>query len=152
MPTAPGEKIRISGGGRCNFTNRNATPAQFISANPHFCISALSRYTQQDFIALVERYGIAYHEKTLGQLFCDGSAQQIIDLLLSEMRQAGAELRLNSKVEQVEKTPDGFSLQLSNGEAAAMRRAGGGDGRKIHSQDGRQRFRLSARRAIRPGA
>ena len=72
---SPGEKIRISGGGRCNFTNRHATPAQFTSANPHFCISALSRYMPQDFIALVERYGIAYHEKTLAQLFCDGSSQ-----------------------------------------------------------------------------
>ena len=86
------EKIRISGGGRCNFTNRSVTPAQFLSDNPRFCISALSRYTPRDFIALVERYGIAYHEKTLGQLFCDGSAQQIIDLLLSEMRQAKAQL------------------------------------------------------------
>ncbi|HEY4274262.1 MAG TPA: NAD(P)/FAD-dependent oxidoreductase [Rhizomicrobium sp.] len=114
---SPGEKIRISGGGRCNFTNRYASPAQFLSANPHFCISALSRYTQQDFIALVERYGIAYHEKTLGQLFCDGSSQQIIDLLLSEMRRAGAELRLRTKVEQIEKIADGFALRLSDGEA-----------------------------------
>ena len=114
---APGEKIRISGGGRCNFTNRLVTPAQFLSANPHFCISALSRYTAQDFIALVERHGIAYHEKTLGQLFCDGSAQQVIDLLLTEMRQAGATLRLNCNVEQVEKTPQGFSLRFANGEA-----------------------------------
>jgi predicted Rossmann fold flavoprotein len=113
---SPGEKIRISGGGRCNFTNRHATPAQFLSANPHFCISALSRYTQDDFIALVERYGIAYHEKTLGQLFCDASAQQIIDLLLSEMRQANAELRLSTKIEKVEKTPDGFLLHLPEGE------------------------------------
>jgi predicted Rossmann fold flavoprotein len=112
----PGEKIRISGGGRCNFTNRNVTPAQFLSANPGFCISALSRYTQDDFIALVERHGIAYHEKTLGQLFCDGSARQIIDLLLAEMRQGQAELRLNSKIEQVEKTRHGFSLRLSDGE------------------------------------
>jgi predicted Rossmann fold flavoprotein len=113
---SPGEKIRISGGGRCNFTNRNVTPAQFLSANPHFCISALSRYTAHDFIALVERYGIAYHEKTLGQLFCDGSSRQIIDLLLSEMRQAHAELRLNSKVDHVEKSPQGFLLRFSNGE------------------------------------
>ena len=112
----PGEKIRISGGGRCNFTNRSVTPAQFLSDNPRFCISALSRYTPQDFIALVERYGIAYHEKTLGQLFCDGSAQQIIDLLLSEMRQAQAQLRLNCNVEQVTKTADGFALQFANGE------------------------------------
>jgi predicted Rossmann fold flavoprotein len=113
---SPGEKIRISGGGRCNFTNRHATPAQFLSANPHFCISALSRYTQDDFIALVERYGIAYHEKTLGQLFCDGAAQQIIDLLLSEMHKANAELRLSTKVERVEKTQDGFLLYLPDGE------------------------------------
>ena len=113
---SPGEKIRISGGGRCNFTNRNAAPAQFLSANPRFCISALSRYTAQDFIAMVERYGIAYHEKTLGQLFCDGSAQQIIDLLLSEMRQGSAELRLNSKIDQVEKTPEGFLLRFLDGE------------------------------------
>jgi predicted Rossmann fold flavoprotein len=112
----PGEKIRISGGGRCNFTNRSVTPAQFLSDNPRFCISALSRYTPRDFIALVERYGIAYHEKTLGQLFCDGSAQQIIDLLLSEMRQAQAQLRLNCEVEQVTKISDGFSLQFANGE------------------------------------
>jgi len=113
---SPGEKIRISGGGRCNFTNRHASPAQFISANPHFCISALSRYTQHDFIALIERYGIAYHEKTLGQLFCDGSAQQVIDLLLSEMRRGDVDLHLSTKVEQVEKTSDGFLLKLSGGE------------------------------------
>ncbi len=112
----PGKKIRISGGGRCNFTNRGATPAQFISANPPFCISALSRYTPLDFIALVERHGIAYHEKTLGQLFCDGSAQQIIDMLLAEMRRAKAELWLNRKVVSVEKTADGFVLRLSTGE------------------------------------
>ncbi len=113
---APGEKIRISGGGRCNFTNRSVTPAQFLSANPHFCISALSRYTPQDFIALVERYGIAWHEKTLGQLFCDGPAQQIIDLLLSEMRLAHAQLRLNCRVEEVARIPAGFSLRFANGE------------------------------------
>ena len=116
---SPGEKIRISGGGRCNFTNRNASPAQFVSANPRFCISALSRYTQHDFIALVERHGIAYHEKTLGQLFCDGSAQQVIDLLLAEM--GDAELRLSTTVEQVERTPDGFSLKLSGGEEMRCR-------------------------------
>lgn len=117
----PGEKIRISGGGRCNFTNRNASPAQFLSANSRFCISALSRYTQKDFIALIERYGIAYHEKTLGQLFCDGSAQQVIDLLLSEMRQGGVELRLATEVERVEKTPDGFVLHLAGGDAMQCR-------------------------------
>jgi len=114
--TAPGEKIRISGGGRCNFTNLHASPAQFLSANPHFCISALSRYTQQDFIALVERYRIDWHEKTLGQLFCDRSAGQIIDMLLAEMKQASVQLRLNAKVQYVEKVPAGFTLQLASGE------------------------------------
>ena len=118
---APGEKIRISGGGRCNFTNLHASPAQFLSANPHFCISALSRYTQQDFIALVRRYRIGWHEKTLGQLFCDGSAVQIIDMLLAEMKDAGAQLRLNAKVQYVEKTADGFTLQLASGEVLACR-------------------------------
>jgi hypothetical protein len=113
---APGEKIRISGGGRCNFTNLRAAPAQFLSANPHFCISALSRYTQNDFIALVERHRIGWHEKTLGQLFCDGSAVQIIDMLLAEMKEACAALRLNTKVQYVEKTEGGFALQLAAGE------------------------------------
>ena len=116
---APGEKIRISGGGRCNFTNLHASPAQFLSANPHFCISALSRYTQQDFIALVQRHRIGWHEKTLGQLFCDGSAGQIIDMLLAEMNEAGAQLRLNAKVQYVEKIPAGFTLQLASGEVLA---------------------------------
>jgi predicted Rossmann fold flavoprotein len=113
---AAGEKIRISGGGRCNFTNLYASPAQFLSANPHFCISALSRYTQQDFIGLVRRHRIGWHEKTLGQLFCDGSAVQIIDMLLAEMKEAGAQLRLNAKVQYVDKTSDGFTLQVDNGE------------------------------------
>ncbi|MGF6226338.1 putative Rossmann fold flavoprotein [Inquilinus ginsengisoli] len=112
---APGEKIRISGGGRCNFTNLHAAPANFISGNPHFCISALRRYTQRDFIALVERHGTAWHEKTLGQLFCDGSSRQIIDLLLAEMGRAGATLRLSSKVESVERDADGFVLGLASG-------------------------------------
>ncbi|RWE40631.1 MAG: NAD(P)/FAD-dependent oxidoreductase [Mesorhizobium sp.] len=112
---APGEKIRISGGGRCNFTNIHTSPKNFISRNPHFCISALSRYTQRDFIALVERYGIAYHEKTLGQLFCDGSARQIIDMLVSEMQGRGAELVLSTSVETIDRTEEGFELRLSAG-------------------------------------
>ncbi|KAB2719228.1 BaiN/RdsA family NAD(P)/FAD-dependent oxidoreductase [Brucella intermedia] len=110
-----GEKIRISGGGRCNFTNLHASPKNYLSQNPHFCISALSRYTQRDFIALVERYRIAYHEKTLGQLFCDGSALQIIDMLLAEMKRHGARLKLGCSVSSVEKSVEGFSLQLSDG-------------------------------------
>jgi predicted Rossmann fold flavoprotein len=111
----PGEKIRISGGGRCNFTNLNTSPAQFISRNPSFAISALRRYTQRDFIALVERYGIAYHEKTLGQLFCDGSSRQIVDLLLGEMREAGVRLRLGTRVEAIERNAGGFLLRLQDG-------------------------------------
>lgn len=104
---APGEKIRISGGGRCNFTNIGATPSNFLSANPKFAISALSRFTQHDFLGLVERHGIAWHEKTLGQLFCDDSAQQIIDMLLSEMSDVGVMLRLRVSVDAVAATDDG---------------------------------------------
>ena len=99
----PAEKIRISGGGRCNFTNLHTSPANFLSDNPHFCRSALSGYTQRDFIALVESYGIAYHEKTRGQLFCDGSSRQIIDMLLEECRKARAQLRLGVRISAVSK-------------------------------------------------
>lgn len=115
---APGEKIRISGGGRCNFTNIHASPKNFLSQNPHFCISALSRYTQRNFIGLVERYGIAYHEKTLGQLFCDGSARQIIDMMVEEMQDNGVELRLSTAVEDVSKTIEGFELVLAGSRVA----------------------------------
>ncbi|WP_320179397.1 NAD(P)/FAD-dependent oxidoreductase [Roseovarius pacificus] len=102
---APGEKIRISGGGRCNFTNMHAGPENFLSGNPHFCKSALSRYTQWDFIDLVARHGIAYHEKTLGQLFCDGKSGQIIALLRAEMARAGADLWLQTALAEL--THDG---------------------------------------------
>ncbi|WP_184719652.1 NAD(P)/FAD-dependent oxidoreductase [Caulobacter sp.] len=112
---APGEKIRISGGGRCNFTNTGASIHNFLSANPKFALSALRRYRPRDFIALVERYGIAYHEKTLGQLFCDGSAKQIIDMLLTEMKAAGVKLRLETGVESVAKAEDGFTVTLASG-------------------------------------
>lgn len=93
---SPGEKIRISGGGRCNFTNLHATPRNFISDNPHFCKSALSRYTQQDFVELITRHGIAWHEKTLGQLFCDGRATQVVAMLVADLRAAGADLWLST--------------------------------------------------------
>ncbi|MDB5451324.1 MAG: aminoacetone oxidase family FAD-binding enzyme [Phenylobacterium sp.] len=109
---APGEKIRISGGGRCNFTNIHSAPENFISANPRFCISALRRYRPADFIALVDRHRIAWHEKTLGQLFCDDSARQIIDMLLAEMRAHGVQLRLQTTVDGVEKTDAGFRLSM----------------------------------------
>ncbi|HVX80746.1 MAG TPA: aminoacetone oxidase family FAD-binding enzyme, partial [Devosiaceae bacterium] len=112
---SPGEKIRISGGGRCNFTNTQTRPERFISGNPKFAISALRRYTPQHFIALVERYGIAYHEKALGQLFCDGSSQQIINLLTSELGHVGAALALGTTVESVDKGDEGFLVRLSSG-------------------------------------
>ncbi|WP_284943851.1 NAD(P)/FAD-dependent oxidoreductase [Acidisoma cladoniae] len=98
---APGAKILISGGGRCNFTNRVAPAGRFLSANAHFCKSALSRYTPADFIALVDRHGIAWHEKTLGQLFCDGSAKQVVEMLVAECRSAGVEMRLGQAVRSI---------------------------------------------------
>jgi predicted Rossmann fold flavoprotein len=115
---AAGEKIRISGGGRCNFTNLRNAPAAFVSQNPRFCISPLSRYTPADFIALVERHGVAWHEKTLGQLFCDGSAKQIVDLLLAEMQAAGVALRLGAAAADIAKTADGFSLTVAGAPVA----------------------------------
>jgi predicted Rossmann fold flavoprotein len=96
-----GKKVLISGGGRCNFTNLHCRPENFISANPHFAKSALARYTPADFIALVEKHGIAYHEKTLGQLFCDGPAQQIVAMLEAECRAVGVRIQTNVNVEQV---------------------------------------------------
>ncbi|MGB0531266.1 MAG: NAD(P)/FAD-dependent oxidoreductase, partial [Paracoccaceae bacterium] len=109
---APGEKIRISGGGRCNFTNLNIQPDRFLSNNPHFHKSALSRYTQWDFINLVEKHKIAYHEKTLGQLFCDISAKQIITMLLDELDARSAELWINTRLTALNKTDQGFALNL----------------------------------------
>lgn len=112
---APGEKIRISGGGRCNFTNLHTGPDNFVSSNPHFAKSALARYTQWDFIDLVTAHGISYHEKTLGQLFCDHSAKAIIAMLLSEMKKADAQLMLNTTVRDITKSPGGFDLVLQDG-------------------------------------
>jgi len=117
---APGEKIRISGGGRCNFTNLHTRPEAFLSQNRGFCISALSRYRPADVIGLLERHGVAWHEKTLGQLFCDGSARQVIDLLLSEMRQAGVTLRLSTPVDRLERAADGFRLSLGGAQVACQ--------------------------------
>lgn len=109
-----GKKILISGGGRCNFTNLNAGPENYLSANPDFCKSALARYRPADFIRLVEQHGIAWHEKKLGQLFCDGSSRQIVEMLLKECEEAGVELRLNCRVTEVRRT-DGFALETSLG-------------------------------------
>ncbi len=105
-----GRKILMSGGGRCNFTNMYIEPSAYLSDNPHFCKSALARYTQWDFIELVQKHHIAYHEKTLGQLFCDDSAQQIVDLLLAECHAGKVSIRLRSEVTQIEKTAEGFTL------------------------------------------
>jgi hypothetical protein len=113
-----GKKILISGGGRCNFTNLHCRPENFLSANPHFAKSALARYTPADFVALVEKHGIAYHEKTLGQLFCDGSATQVVELLKAEMAEVDVALRLATPVQGVAKGAEGFRVSLPAGEAA----------------------------------
>jgi predicted Rossmann fold flavoprotein len=112
---APGEKIRISGGGRCNFTNVHCSPRNFISSNPHFAISALKSFTQHDFIDRVKARGIAFHEKTLGQLFCDGSAREIIAMLTGDMREAGARLELATEITEVRRLDDGFETRTSAG-------------------------------------
>lgn len=110
---AAGEKIRISGGGRCNFTNLDIAPEKFLSANPRFALSALNRFTQWDFIALVDAAGIAWHEKTLGQLFCDGSAKEIIAMLMAHMNEAGVEVRLQTSVDRVSRVDQGFHVTVS---------------------------------------
>lgn len=113
------EKIRISGGGRCNFTNLHASPQNFLSENPHFCKSALARYTPQDFLSLMKRHHIAYHEKHKGQLFCNESAEQIIQMLKAECLQGGVEIRLSCKIEQLTRTEQHFVVQTDSGELHA---------------------------------
>lgn len=115
-----GKKILMSGGGRCNFTNIYTEPANFLSANPHFCKSALARYTQWDFIEMTSRHGVRYHEKKLGQLFCDNKASDILDMLLTECRQASVDLHLNTAVQSVEKTKDGYLLRSSIGDVTCQ--------------------------------
>ncbi|MGH7020598.1 MAG: NAD(P)/FAD-dependent oxidoreductase [Brevundimonas sp.] len=112
---APGEKIRISGGGRCNFTNLGTSGANFLSENPRFALSALKRFTQHDFLKMVERHGIAWHEKTLGQLFCDDSAKQIIRMLTDEMRAAGVTLSLGLGVTSIARDGERFTVDLDDG-------------------------------------
>ncbi len=120
----PGKKILISGGGRCNFTNLGAglptAPDRFLSQNPHFAKSALSRYSPQDFLALVERHAIAWHEKTLGQLFCDGSARQIVDMLLDECAKGGVELRCDAPIAEVSHADGLFSVTAGGQTASAL--------------------------------
>ena len=152
----PGEKILISGGGRCNFTNLHCAPERFLSANPHFCRSALARYTPRDFLDMVERHRIAWHEKTVGQLFCDGSARQIVAMLLAECEAAGVEIRLRQRIAAVSRA-DRFRVETDAGpiEAAALVLATGGLsipklGATGLAYDLAQRFGL-ALTAIRPG-
>ncbi len=114
-----GKKILMSGGGRCNFTNMYAEPANFASANPHFCKSALARYTPWDFIAMVSEHGVPYHEKKLGQLFCDNKSKDILNMLLDECRQAGVELHLDTSVHRIEKTEAGYRSSTDLGDVAA---------------------------------
>ncbi|MBW4092425.1 MAG: NAD(P)/FAD-dependent oxidoreductase [Proteobacteria bacterium] len=151
-----GEKILISGGGRCNFTNRHCTPERFLSANPHFCRSALARYTPRDFIDMLARHRIAWHEKTLGQLFCDGSARQIVAMLLAECSAVGVDIRLQQRIGAVSRA-DRFRVETDAGaiDAASLVLATGGLsipklGASGLSHDLARRFGLTLT-AIRPG-
>ena len=123
-----GKKILMSGGGRCNFTNTGTTAANFLSANPHFCKSALARYSPWEFIGMVERHGIAYHEKELGQLFCDISSKQIVRMLVDECQAAGVQIRTDCAVTRVERGADGFHVHTAAGHfhAASLVVATGG--------------------------
>src|SRR5690606_26044621 len=116
----PGKKILMSGGGRCNFTNTGTGPANFISANPHFCKSALARYTPADFIDMVDRHGIGWHEKELGQLFCSDSSKQIVRMLLDECGDAGVAVDVDCDVTQVARDGEGFVVETARGRFAAQ--------------------------------
>jgi len=143
-----GKKILMSGGGRCNFTNEHIAPDRYLSHNPHFCKSALSRYTQWDFIDLVKKHRIPFHEKTLGQLFCDNSAKDIVAMLLEEVAQAGAKIQLHTPINRVEKTGEhAFKVHTSQGgyTCESLVIATGG---LIYSDHGRHPLRLSNCRAI----
>src|SRR3954454_17055390 len=114
-----GKKILMSGGGRCTFTNMYTEPDNFFSGTPHFCKSALARYTPWDFIAMVDRHGVPYHEKKLGQLFCDNRSKDILEMLLEECQHAGVDLHLSTSVRQVEKTENGYLLSPDSGPVAS---------------------------------
>ncbi|HRY00909.1 MAG TPA: aminoacetone oxidase family FAD-binding enzyme, partial [Xanthomonadaceae bacterium] len=116
----PGKKILMSGGGRCNFTNTGTTPANFLSANPHFCKSALARFTPWHFIERVEQHGIAYHEKELGQLFCDVSSKLIVKMLLDDAREAGVEIVTDCSVNDIARDGDRFALRTTKGAVTSV--------------------------------
>ena len=143
-----GKKILISGGGRCNFTNVNAAPERFLSANPHFAKSALGRYRPEDFIALVDRHRIAWHEKTLGQLFCDGSARQIVHMLMEECAKGGVRISLGKAIARREprRRPVHRPLWRRDRHGA---RSGDRHRRPLHPEDGRDRLRLRSGAAVR---
>ena len=144
-----GKKILMSGGGRCNFTNTGTTAANYLSANPHFCKSALARYTPADFIAMVENHGIAYHEKELGQLFCDDSSKQIVRMLLDECAAAGVRIETSCAVDARAPRRCGLSSRYR---AGRVQRAGAGrrERRPVDPEHGRERLRLRARAPVRP--
>ena len=131
-----GKKILMSGGGRCNFTNTGTTPANFLSANPHFCKSALARYTPWHFIELVSKHGIAYHEKELGQLFCDVSSKQIVKMLVDECQAAGVQVRTDCSVQRIEHGSDGFRVHTTQGlfHCASLVVATGGLSHQVHGE------------------
>lgn len=112
----PGKKILISGGGRCNFTNLYTTAENYLSHNPHFCKSALSRFTAADFLAMVEAHAIPWHERSHGQLFCDNSARDIVEMLLADCRNSGVQMRMKTEVQSVERNDNGFSLSTNRGD------------------------------------
>ncbi len=143
-----GKKILISGGGRCNFTNLHCQPENFLSANPHFAKSALARYTPQDFIALVEKHNIPYHEKTLGQLFCDRSARDILGMLEAECEHAGVRIFLNTKIQNVERS---HRVHRARTECRVQGPSPRGCHRRpIDSKDRRDFIRLRPGPAVRP--
>ena len=144
-----GKKILISGGGRCNFTNIHSTPERFLSANPHFAKSALGRYRPEDFIALVEKHRIAWHEKTLGQLFCDGSARQIVHMLMEECAKGGVRIALGRPIAAVAHA-DGPLHRPPWGRDDQRARSGDRDRRPVDPENGRDRLRLRSGTAIRP--
>ena len=143
-----GKKILMSGGGRCNFTNYSIEPNNYISHNPHFCKSALSRYSQWDFLALIGRYRIPFHERDHGQLFCDESAKDILDMLLAECDKAGVVVRLNTRIDSVERLADRFHLKTGSGSFTCQSLVVATRG-LVDTQNGRNAAGLQDCRAIR---
>ncbi len=145
-----GKKILMSGGGRCNFTNLGASPRNFLSANPHYCKSALARYAPADFVAMVERHRIAYHEKELGQLFCDESSKQIVRMLLDECAAGGVRIETSCSVTGVQRRQGRRFPHRHHARRSGRAVAGGGQRRPVDPEHGRERLRLRAGATLRP--